>query len=62
MDVEVFVRRKNVVVGELDLAVEILAAAFGVELYAMLRHGMGLMLVLVTEAVQTRLRSIDETA
>ena len=32
MDVEVFLGRKNVVVGELDLAVEVLAAAFGVEL------------------------------
>ena len=29
---QVFVGRKNVVVGELDLAVEVLAAAFGIEL------------------------------
>ena len=62
MDVEVFVGRKNVVVSKLDLAVEVLAAAFGVELDTVLRHGMGLMLVLMTEAVRTRLRSIDETA
>ena len=62
MDVKLFVRRKNIVVGELDLAIEVLAAAFGVELYAMLRHGVGFMLVLVTEAVHTRLRSIDKTA
>lgn len=54
MNVKVlFLRRKNVVVGELNLAFEVLAAAFGVELYAMLRHGVGLILVLVTEAVHT---------
>ena len=62
MEFKVFLRRKNVVVGELNLAFEVLAAAFGVELYAMLRHGVGFMLVLVTEAVHTRLRSIDKTA
>ncbi len=62
MDVKVFLRRKNVVFGELNLAFEVLAAAFGVELYAMLRPSVGLMLVLVTEAVHTRLRSIDKTA
>ena len=61
-NVKVFLRRKNVVVGELNLAFEVLAAAFGVELYAMLRHSIGFMLVLVTEAVHTRLRSIDKTA
>ena len=32
MDVKVFLRRKNIVVGELDLAFEVLTAAFGVEL------------------------------
>ena len=62
MDVKVFLGRKNVVVGKLNLAFEVLAAAFGVELYAMLRHSMSFMLVLVTEAVHTRLRSIDKTA
>ena len=62
MDVKVFFGRKNVVVGELYLAFEVIAATFGVELDAVLLHKMGLMLMLVTEAVQTRLRSIDETA
>ena len=32
MDVYVLVRRKNVVVSKLDLAVEVVAAAFGVEM------------------------------
>ena len=32
MDVDVLVRRKNVVVGKLDLAVEIIATAFGIEM------------------------------
>ena len=62
INIKVFFGRKNVVVGKLYLAFEVLAAAFGVELYAMLRHGVGFMLVLVTEAVHTRLRSIDKTA
>ena len=32
IDNQVFVNRKNIVVGELDLAIEIVAAAFGIEL------------------------------
>ena len=32
MDVDVLVRRKNVVVSKLDLAVEIIATAFGIEM------------------------------
>ena len=62
INVKVFFGRKNVVVGELNLAFEVLAATFGVVLYAMLRHSMGFMLVLVTEAVNTRLRSIYKIA
>ena len=62
MNVKVFVGRKNEIVGELDDALEVLAAAFGVELKTVLMHKMGLVFVLVTEAMWTRLRSIDETA
>ena len=61
-NVKVFFGRKNVVIGELNLAFEVLAATFSVELYAMLRHSVGFMLVLMTQAVHTRLRSIDKTA
>ena len=59
---QVFVRRKNVVVGELDLAIEVLAAAFGVELEAVLWHSVGLMLVLVAMAMHARLCSVNEAA
>ncbi len=40
VDVEVFVSRKNVIVGELDDAVEVVAAAFGAELYDVVRQGL----------------------
>ena len=62
MNVKVFFGRKNVVVGELDEALEILAAAFGVELQAMVMHNMSLMLVFVGETMHTRFCRIDETA
>ncbi len=38
VEVEVFICRKNVVVSELDLAVEVVAAALGVEVYDILRQ------------------------
>ena len=47
VDHQVFLRRKNVVVGKLNLAFEILAAAFGVELDAVLWHSVSFMLMLV---------------
>ena len=53
LDVKVFFGRKNVVVGELNLAFEVLTAAFGVELEAVLWHSVGLMLVLVAMAMHT---------
>ena len=59
---QVFVRRKNVVVGELYLAFEVLAAAFGVELDAMLWHSVGFMFALVVMAMRARLCRVNETA
>ena len=62
MEFEVFVRRKNVVVGELYLAFEVLAAAFGVELNAMLWHSVGFMFVLVAMAMRARFCRVNEAA
>ena len=61
-EVLLFVGRKNVVVGELNLAFEVLAAAFGVELEAMLWHSVGLMLVLMAMAMHARLCRVNEAA
>ena len=60
LDINMFFGRKNVVVGELDLAVEVLAAALGVELDGIVRHEMDLVLMLKT--MEARLCRIDETA
>ena len=62
MEFKVFLRRKNVVVGELNLAFEVLAAAFGVELKDVRVCEMRLVfvLMLMPHAVQARLRRIDE--
>ena len=60
---EVFLGRKNIVVGELDLAVEILAAAFGVELHDVVLHDgfrFMLMLVMVPHAMLAGSGSITE--
>ena len=62
MEFKVFLRRKNVVVGELNLAFEVLAAAFGVELEAVLWHSVSLMLVLVAMAMHARLCRVNEAA
>ena len=52
MDVDVLIRRKNKVVGELDFAVEVLAAAFGVELQDIVRQSsFHFMLMMVTPAM-----------
>ena len=61
-EVLLFVGRKNVVVGELNLAFEVLAAAFGVELDSVLWHSVGLMLVLVAMAMHARLCRVNEAA
>jgi hypothetical protein len=59
---QVFVRRKNVVVGEPYLAFEVLAAAFGVELEAVLWHSVGFMLMLVAMTMHARFCRINKTA
>ena len=62
-DDQVFVSRKNKVVGKLDLAVEVIAAAFGVELDDILRKsGFLFMLVMVSHAMHTFSRGIAKTA
>lgn len=58
MDVKVFFERKNEVVGELDFALEILAAAFCIELDFMWLREMSLVFVLMLKAMQARLRRL----
>ena len=53
-------RRKNEVVGELNDAFEILAAAFGIELNHILMHEMSLVLMLMPQTMQARLRRLTE--
>ena len=62
MNVKVFVGRKNEVVGKLNHTLEVLAAAFGVELQAMVLYKTNLVLVFVGKAMHTRFRRVDETA
>ena len=58
-----FVRRKNIVVGELDLAIEVLAATFGVELYDIQwRNGFHLMIMMVPHAMHAFGGGITEAA
>ena len=61
LNIKVFLGRKNEVVGELNDTVEILAAAFGVELHRILMHEVGLVLMIVSQAMVARLSSINET-
>ena len=63
MDVKLFVRRKNEVVGELYLAVEVIAAAFGIELHDIVRQsGFHLMLMMVTPAMHAVVGCIAQAA
>ena len=62
MNIQMFFGRKNVVVGELDQALEVLAAASGVELQTMVLYKMSLMVVFVGKAMHTRFCRINETA
>ena len=63
MDVKLFLRRKNEVIGKLDLAVEVIAAAFGIELHDIVRQsGFHLMLVMVIPAMHAVIRCIDKAA
>ena len=63
MNVDVFVRRKNVVVGKLDLAVEVIAAAFGIEMEDLVkRDRLRFVLMMVTQAMHAFRGGIAETA
>ena len=63
MDVKLFVKRKNEVVGELDLAVEVIAAAFGIELHDIVRQSrFHFMLVIVIPAMYAVVGCIAQTA
>ena len=62
-DNQVFVRRKNEVVGELDLAVEVFAAAFGIKLHDIVRQsGFHFMLMMVIPAMHAVVGCIAQTA
>ena len=61
-DNQLFVGRKNVVVGELDLALEVLAATLGIELGFMLLREMGFVFVLMVVAMQARPRRLAKAA
>ena len=62
MNIKLFVRRKNEVVGELDLAVEVLTATFGVELYDILRQrGFHFVLMMVLPAMHAVVGGIAQT-
>ena len=60
MDVKVFFGRKNEIVGKLDFALEVLAAALCIELCFMRLREMGLMVVLMVVAMQARLCRLAE--
>ena len=63
MDVKLFLRRKNEVIGKLDLAVEVIAAAFGIELHDIVRQsGFHFMLVVVIPAMHAVVGCIDKAA
>ena len=61
-DVKLFFWKKNVVVSKLNLAFEVLATAFGVELEAVLWHSVGFMLMLVAMTMHARICRINKTA
>ena len=62
-DNQVFVRRKNKVIGELDLAIEVIAAAFGIELHDIVRQsGFRFMLVIVIPAMHAFVGCIEKAA
>lgn len=61
-NVKVFFRRKNEVVSELDLALEVLAATLRIELDFMWLRELDFVFMLMLKAMQTRPGRIDETA
>ena len=63
VDNQVFVRRKNEVVGKLYLTVEVITAALGVELHNIERQrGFHFMFMIVTQTMHTICCCIAETA
>ena len=63
VDNQVFVRRKNEVIGELYLTVEVVTATFGVEMHNIERQrGFHFMLMIVSQTMHTIRGSIAETA
>ena len=63
MVVKLFVRRKYEVISKLDLAVEVIAAAFGIELHDIVRQsGFHFMLVMVIPAMHAVVGCIAQTA
>lgn len=63
VDNQVFVRRKNEVIGELYLTVEVVTATFGVEMHNIERQrGFHFMLMIVFQTMHTISGSIAETA
>lgn len=63
IEVQLLVRRKNEVVGELDLAVEVIAAAFGIEMEDLVkRDRLRFVLMMVTQAMHAFRGGIAETA
>lgn len=63
VDNQLFVRRKNEVVGELYLTVEVVTATFGIEMHNIERQrGFHFMFMIVSQTMHTIRGSIAETA
>ena len=60
-DNQMFFRRKNIVLGELDFPVEVLTATLGIELGFMLLCKMGLVFMLMVVAMQAQFRRLAKT-
>ena len=60
MDNQLFLRRKNEVVRELDDALKAFATTFGIEMNLSLLHRDDFVSMLMVKAMQARLRRIDE--
>ena len=62
-DNQLFLWRKNEVIGELDFAIKVIAAAFGIELHDIVRQrGFRFMLMVVTQAMHAVVGCIAQAA
>ena len=62
-DNQLFLWRKNEVIGKLDFAIKVIAAAFGIELHDIVRQsGFHFMLVMVTPAMHAVIGCIAQAA